>query len=162
MKRCAFGSDATIVAMRSLVVVALLSNIASADDKPVNLLISTPTTIAVSSTVANAAILPDHLVDGKLSIIPRDQWFELVKNRESPKAAGKARDDMILAIDLIGPEMAHVKLKCAVPPRYFTDILSFLKIQDQYLPAGFGGNNDFNGFEVAIGIGFVVTRAGNY
>jgi len=72
------------------------------------------------------------IVDGKLSIIPRDQWFELVKNRESPQAAGKARDDMILAIDLIGPEMAHVKLKCAVPPRYFTDILSFLKIDGRW------------------------------
>jgi hypothetical protein len=72
------------------------------------------------------------IVDGKLSIISRDQWFELVKNRESPQAAGKARDDMILAIDLIGPEMAHVKLKCAVPPRYFTDILSFLKIDGRW------------------------------
>jgi hypothetical protein len=72
------------------------------------------------------------IVDGKLSNIPRDQWFELVKNRESPQAAGKARDDMILAIDLIGPEMAHVKLKCAVPPRYFTDILSFLKIDGRW------------------------------
>ena len=55
-----------------------------------------------------------------------------MKNRESPQAAGKARDDMILAIDLIGPEMAHVKLKCAVPPRYFTDILSFLKIDGRW------------------------------
>ena len=63
--------------MRSLVVVALLSNIASADDKPVNLLISTPTTIAVSSTVANAAILPDHLVDGKLSTAWNSQTGEL-------------------------------------------------------------------------------------
>lgn len=72
------------------------------------------------------------VIDGALKIIPRDEWFDLVKNRESPQKAGKQRDDMILAIDLIGPEMAHVKLKCAVPPRYFTDILSFLKIDGRW------------------------------
>lgn len=44
---------------------------ARADDKPapprargVNLLVSAPATVAVSSTVANAKILPEHLVDG--------------------------------------------------------------------------------------------------
>jgi hypothetical protein len=72
------------------------------------------------------------VLDGELKIIPRDQWCEMVKNRESPKAAGKQRDDHILSIDLIGPTMAHVKLKCAVPPRYFTDILSFLKIDGRW------------------------------
>lgn len=72
------------------------------------------------------------VLDGQLKIIPREQWFEMVKGRESPKAAGKERDDHILSIDLIGPTMAHVKLKCAVPPRYFTDILSFLKIDGRW------------------------------
>lgn len=72
------------------------------------------------------------VLDGELKIIPRDQWCEMVKSRESPKAAGKQRDDHILSIDLIGPTMAHVKLKCAIPPRYFTDILSFLKIDGRW------------------------------
>ena len=61
--------------MRSILVVAALSSAARADD--VNLLTSTPTTIAVSSTVANAAILPDHLVDGKLSTAWNSQTGEL-------------------------------------------------------------------------------------
>lgn len=70
--------------------------------------------------------------DGELKIIPRDVWFEAVKNRPSPKSNGLPRADHILAIDLIGPAMAHVKLKCAIPPRYFTDILSFLKIDGRW------------------------------
>lgn len=61
--------------MRSMVVVALLASAAHADD--VNLLTTTPTTVAVSSTVANAAILPDHLVDGKLSTAWNSQTGEL-------------------------------------------------------------------------------------
>lgn len=40
--------------------------IARADDKPVDLTVSVPTTIAVSSTVDNTAIKPEHIADGKL------------------------------------------------------------------------------------------------
>ncbi len=57
-------------------VVALLASSAYADD--VNLLTSTPTTVAVSSTVANANILPEHLVDGKLSTAWNSRTGELV------------------------------------------------------------------------------------
>lgn len=71
-------------------------------------------------------------LDGELKIMPRDTWLDAVKNRPSPKAGGLLRTDHILSIDLIGPTMAHVKLNCAIPPRYFTDILSFLKIDGRW------------------------------
>lgn len=58
-----------------IVTLASLAGVAHADD--VNLLISTPTTVAVSSTVANAAILPEHVVDGKLSTAWNSQTGEL-------------------------------------------------------------------------------------
>ena len=64
--------------MRSLAVVVLIATVpalAHADD--VNLLASTPTTVAVSSTVANAAILPEHLVDGKLATAWNSRTGEL-------------------------------------------------------------------------------------
>ncbi|MGL5446107.1 MAG: nuclear transport factor 2 family protein [Rhabdaerophilum sp.] len=70
--------------------------------------------------------------DGKLLITPRDQWLDAVRNRESPKARGLARHDHILAIDIISPGMALVKLKCAIPPRFFTDLLSCLKIDGEW------------------------------
>lgn len=73
-----------------------------------------------------------HVVDGELKILPRAQWFEAVKNRPSPQASGLPREDHVLTIDLIGPTMAHVKLKCAIPPRYFTDILSLLKVDGRW------------------------------
>ena len=38
-----------------------------------------------------------------------------------------ARDDAILLIDQSGPTTALVKLKCQIPPRYFTDYLNLLK-----------------------------------
>lgn len=70
--------------------------------------------------------------DGKLLITPRDQWLDAVRNRESPKARGLARHDHILAIDLVSPEMALVKVKCAIPPRFFTDLLSCLRIDGEW------------------------------
>ena len=70
--------------------------------------------------------------DGELKIVPRDAWLDAVRNRPSPQARGLARTDEILAIEQLGPAMAHVKLRCAIPPRYFTDLLSLLKIEGRW------------------------------
>lgn len=70
--------------------------------------------------------------DGTIQIVPRDQWLEAVRSRPSPKAAGLAREDHILTIDLVGPTLALVKVKCQMPPRYFTDLLSFLKVESRW------------------------------
>lgn len=74
-------------------------------------------------------------LDGELKIVPRDQWLDAVRGRKSPKESGLERDDLILAVDLVGPDMALVKVKCQMPPRYFTDLLSFLKIDGKWLVA---------------------------
>lgn len=58
-----------------MVVVAALCGVAYADD--INLLTNTPTTVAVSSSVANAAIVPDHIADGKLSTAWNSKTGEL-------------------------------------------------------------------------------------
>jgi hypothetical protein len=71
-------------------------------------------------------------LDGELKVVPREQWFEAVRNRKSPQETGLERGDHILAIDLVGPSMALVKLKCQMPPRYFTDLLSFLKVESKW------------------------------
>src|SRR4051794_20234315 len=65
---------------------------------------------------------------GELTITPRDVWLNNVRNRPSPKQRDLSRHDQVLSIDLVGPTMAYVKLKCAIPPRFFTDQLSRLKI----------------------------------
>ncbi|HVL74354.1 MAG TPA: nuclear transport factor 2 family protein [Beijerinckiaceae bacterium] len=70
--------------------------------------------------------------DGKLFVLPRDEWLDRVRNRPSPKAQGLSRHDEILQIDEAGPTTAFVKVKCAMPPRFFTDYLSFLKIDGRW------------------------------
>jgi hypothetical protein len=71
-------------------------------------------------------------VDGKVVVTPRDQWLAAVKTRPSPKSQGLTRGDHVLVVDLAGPTMAFVKVKCQIPPRYFTDQLSLLKIDGRW------------------------------
>jgi hypothetical protein len=73
-----------------------------------------------------------QVFEGELKVTPRDAWLDAVRNRPAPRAAGLPRHDQILTIDLISPTLAHVKLKCAIPPRFFTDILSFVKLEGRW------------------------------
>jgi len=70
--------------------------------------------------------------NGALTPIPRDDWLKAVRERPSAKARGLPRHDHVLQIDLATPTMAFVKLKCALPPLFFTDYLSFLKIEGKW------------------------------
>lgn len=70
--------------------------------------------------------------NGAIKIVPREEWLAAVRGRPSPKAAGLQREDHILTIDLVGPTLALVKVKCQMPPRYFTDLLSFLKVESKW------------------------------
>jgi hypothetical protein len=70
--------------------------------------------------------------DGTIQVVPRDKWLDLVRSRQSPQALGLQRDDHILTLDLVGPTLALVKVKCQMPPRYFTDLLSLLKIESRW------------------------------
>lgn len=69
---------------------------------------------------------------GELEITPRDVWLDKVRTRQSPKQRGLPRQDQVLSIDLVSPTMAYVKLKCAIPPRFFTDQLSLLKTDGRW------------------------------
>jgi len=70
--------------------------------------------------------------DGVLKPLPRDEWLEMVRNRASAKSQGLARHDEILQIDQSSPTTAFVKLRCQLPPRYFTDYLCFLKVDGRW------------------------------
>jgi Putative lumazine-binding len=72
------------------------------------------------------------MTDGTLQVTPRDTWLAAVRTRPAPKSQGAVRGDEILSIDIAGPTMAFVKLRCQIPPRYFTDQLSLLKIDGRW------------------------------
>lgn len=64
--------------------------------------------------------------DGNVSVTPIAVWLSAVRNMTAPKQQGSERDDEIISID-VERELAILKLKLQIPPRYFTDMLSCLK-----------------------------------
>lgn len=65
--------------------------------------------------------------DGNVSVTPIDLWLAGVRSMKAPKLQGLERHDEILSIDVV-KELALLKLKLQIPPRYFTDMLSCLKV----------------------------------
>jgi len=80
-----------------------------------------------------SALTYEH--NGKLTVLPLAQWLKAVRERPAPKAKGLPRDDAILMVDQSGPTTAFVKVKCQIPPRYFTDYLSLLKVDGRWVVA---------------------------
>jgi hypothetical protein len=70
--------------------------------------------------------------DGAFTIMPRDTWLDGVRSRPSAAAQGLPRHDHVLTIDVADPVTAFVKLRCAIPPRFFIDYLSLLKIDGRW------------------------------
>jgi hypothetical protein len=54
----------------------------------------------------------------------------MVEGRKSAKASGSERRDRIVSIDFSGPGTAFAKVECQIPPRYFTDYLTLVKLAD--------------------------------
>jgi len=67
-----------------------------------------------------------------LRIVPRDEWLQVVANRPSPQSLGLTRYDNIERIDLVSRTTAFVRLRCAIPPRFFTDSLNLLKVDGKH------------------------------
>ena len=67
---------------------------------------------------------------GKLADLPREQWFEFVRGRKSAQSQDLPRRDWIVQIDRSGPTTAFAKVQCQIPPRYFTDYLTFVKLDE--------------------------------
>jgi hypothetical protein len=70
--------------------------------------------------------------DGAAADVPRADWFRMVESRPSAKSKGDERRDRIVSIDFAGPATAFAKVECQLPPRYFTDYLTLLRIDGRW------------------------------
>ena len=70
------------------------------------------------------------LENGKLRVLALPAWLDWMKKQPSAKAEGKAREDFVVTIDRSDELTAFVKLRCQLPPRYFTDYLVAMKLAD--------------------------------
>lgn len=69
--------------------------------------------------------------DGEVGVMPIETWLAGVRNATAPRKLGLERKDEVVAID-VSDNLALVKLRLQMPPRYFTDLLSCLKVRGDW------------------------------
>jgi len=67
---------------------------------------------------------------GRLKVIRLPDWLDYFRKRPSANAEGKPRDDFIVTIDRSDESTAYIKVRCQLPPLYFTDYLVAMKLGD--------------------------------
>lgn len=67
---------------------------------------------------------------GELNVLTVPDWLDRIRKRPSAKSEGKKREDFVVTIDKSDDTTAFAKVRCQVPPRYFTDYLVALKLND--------------------------------
>lgn len=70
--------------------------------------------------------------DGSLLQLDMPRYFAVVAKRESPASRGEARRDRILSIEFAGPVTALARVECAIGPKFFTDLLTFIKLDGRW------------------------------
>jgi hypothetical protein len=70
------------------------------------------------------------LEQGELLVRTVPDWLDQMRKRPSAKAEGKPREDFVVTIDRSDESTAFIKLRCQLPPRYFTDYLVAMKLGD--------------------------------
>jgi hypothetical protein len=70
--------------------------------------------------------------DGDVVVRPIAQYREIIKNRQSPLAGQFQRDDNIIHIDVMSPEMALVKVRLKLFDHVMEDYLNLLKINGKW------------------------------
>jgi len=71
-----------------------------------------------------------YVNEGKLGDMSREQWFDMVRSRKSAQSQDLKRHDWVVQIDRSGPTTAFAKVQCQIPPLYFTDYLTFVKLTE--------------------------------
>ena len=69
---------------------------------------------------------------GTLLQLQMDAYFDVVDKRPAPAALGQARQDRILSIEFAGPVVAIARVDCAIAPKRFQDVLTFVCIDGRW------------------------------
>jgi hypothetical protein len=70
--------------------------------------------------------------EGSLLHLGMEEYFPVVDKRQSPASRGEARADRIVAIEFAGPVTALVRAECRIGPKRFTDLLTFVRLDDRW------------------------------
>jgi 4-oxalocrotonate tautomerase len=70
--------------------------------------------------------------DGTLLKLGMNEYFPVVEKREPPASRKEVRRDRIISIEFAGPVTALARVECAIGPKFFTDLLTFVKLDGRW------------------------------
>jgi len=70
--------------------------------------------------------------EGKFVHLGMDEYFPVVDKRPSPASRNEVRRDRIVSIEFAGPVTAFARVECAIGPKYFTDLLTFVHLDGRW------------------------------
>lgn len=70
--------------------------------------------------------------EGELLHLTMEEYFPMVDRRPSPASRNEPRRDRIVSITFAGPVTALVRLNCAIGPKYFTDLLTLVRLDGRW------------------------------
>lgn len=70
--------------------------------------------------------------DGTLVHKTMDEYFAMVAVRESPASRHEARIDEVVSVEFAGPVTALVRATCAIGPKRFIDLLTWVKLEGSW------------------------------
>ena len=71
-------------------------------------------------------------VGGELIYYTMKDYLPIVAQRPSPKSRGEARQDRVLAIEVVGIATAVARVTCAIAPKQFNDVLSLVYLDGRW------------------------------
>lgn len=70
--------------------------------------------------------------EGKLLTLRMDEYFPIVDKRPAPASRGDERHDRIVSIEFAGPVTALARVECAIKPKHFSDLLTFICVEGRW------------------------------
>lgn len=70
--------------------------------------------------------------EGRLLKLGMDEYFPIVDKRVPPASRNETRRDRIISIEFAGPVTALARVECAIGPKFFTDLLTFIKLDGRW------------------------------
>ena len=70
--------------------------------------------------------------EGSLTYRTMAEYFPIVDERPSPVSRGEQRADRIVSIEFAGPVTAFARVRCAIGPKEFTDLLTLVRLDGRW------------------------------
>ncbi|PPF89252.1 hypothetical protein C5C03_03955 [Clavibacter michiganensis] len=72
------------------------------------------------------------VTDGALTAMPVGEYREVIRVRQSPASVGQPRDDTMISLDFLSPDMAVSKVRLRIHEHTFVDHLTLAKVDGAF------------------------------